>query len=141
MSTSQPDQRRETPPATVFQREIVDDYGVCDNCYRPTHETVEPWSSNAPDTMSIRREDTTEIAEHGMFCACGSEGGSAQIRPRSVGMFIDHARNAARTLSQRGFDIDVGTVVEVAEEMKTSEGMTGQEELILAHAVEIALGD
>lgn len=140
MSTSQPDTRTDEQPQNVFEREIVEDYNVCDNCYRPTHETAHPWSSNAPDRVRIRREDTTEVEGPGLFCECGAAPG-AQVRPRSVGTFIDHARNAAATLSARGYDVDVGAVVEVAEGLKTSEETTGQEELILAHAVEIALGD
>jgi len=127
----------------VFREEIVDDRTVCDNCYLRKGEIVDvsdKWTRGVmPDEMYYPREDNTEF-EHGeRFCNCGSSR-HAQVRPRPTEMAVRHARHLAKTLSEKGYDVNLGTLVLEVRRLKNLKNVTGNEDsIIFPRAVEEAL--
>jgi hypothetical protein len=126
-----------------FRKEVVDDRTVCDNCYLRKGEildTSDRWSRGVvPDEIYVPREDNTERENGERFCNCGSSK-HAQIRPRSTEMAVRHARNLAQTLSEKGYDVDLGTLVLEVRRLKNLKNVTGNEDsLIFPRAVKEAL--
>lgn len=121
-------------PARTFEREVVQDTDVCDNCYRLMFDRIavprliSDFREAAPDSIRYAREDTTDDDPTGLFCRCGSDGVTQpDERPRDAETVGRHARNLARTLSARGVDVDVSELVREARRLRVESDATGVE--------------
>jgi len=126
---------------SVFFEEIVEDPDICDNCYLPTHERISLSGvfarGNVPDELRQRREDTTEVDSHGLFCDCGSDT-SAQIRPRNREMRKRHIENVYVYLDAQGYSLDRRELMRAVRRRCVEDSRSDEEEAI-NEAVEYAL--
>jgi len=121
-------------PARTFEREVVQNVDVCDNCYRLMFDRIAvpriitDFRDAAPDTIRFTREDTTDDDSTGLFCRCGSDGVTQpDERPRDAETVGRHARNLARTLETCGVDVDASELVREARRLRVESDETGVE--------------
>lgn len=129
-------------PGDVFQEEVVQDHDVCRNCYRLLFDRIKAPRTKALDHITdlrFPRKDSTDDDASGLFCRCGCSPGTQIQQPRDLGTTVDHARNAARVLSAKGYDVDLDVLVDVVEDMKKDPEHTGKEAEILGYAVSLAV--
>ena len=128
MSIQEPQQR----PARFFEERVVHNPDVCGNCYRLLFDRVAvprliaDFRDAAPESIRYVREDTTDEDPHGLFCRCGSDGVTQpDERPRDAATVDEHARNAAETMRQFGFDINESKFVREACRLRVHSDLTG----------------
>jgi hypothetical protein len=143
-----------TPAARqLFDDIILDDPGVCNNCYRHTHDVIDHWyPSRYIDTTRedmfvnprhYRRLDTTnvvyladeETGSQKTACECGVLDGEAFERPLSTSKVIDYTGHIADRLDAAGLEFDENTLFDRVRSLKTDPDTFKSDEEIFREAV------
>ena len=140
---------------TLFDEIVLDDPGVCNNCYRHTHDVISHWyPSHYIDTTGqamfinprrYRRLDATDVVyptddDSGpqTACECGVLDGQAFERPLSMDKTIDYTHNIVDRLDAVDLDYDESALYDEVRRLKSDPDVFKSDEAIFRAAVKHA---
>jgi len=139
---------------SLFDDIVLDDPGVCNNCYRRTHDVIDHWYPDryvdtAREDMFInprryRRYESTDVvyldgdSDDGpkTACKCGVLDGQSFERPLSMSKLIDYAHNIVDRLDDADLEFDRDRFYDEIRAQKSDPTVNRRDETIFRRAID-----
>ena len=134
---------------SIFQNQIGDDWTICQNCFRRTHDAreIDPRDQREStrgvvDQVVFKTEAAETIyTEEGKktACECGSVNRSPMRRPLRKEVAAKFARNLAKRLQEEGYPVSTTKLRRIVKELKSEGAHHGPDNRLFDISVEKAL--
>lgn len=148
---------------SIFDDSILDEPGICKNCFRRTHDVEEMQYPNQVENRPItgdvlryerffkRPQDTVKLYPPDMdlisrsnpggknVCECGNISSRAKLRPLSKGDAISYTKHIAERLEEQSIIYDEDVLFDVVREEKSKADRQHEDDEIFKEAVSKAV--